>query len=187
MPAVLDIVIREAATDDAERVAAIYNQAVRRTTATFDLDEASAETFVCYLGAHGGRFPSCVALLADDLIGWGALSPWSARRGYADTAEISIYVDENWQGRGVGRSIQAWLLDRAARAGLHTVIAFVTSGNAASIALKEGAGFRHVGTFKEVGHKFDHHHDLQIWQLLIRAGSARPAVATGGNAYGYYT
>ena len=43
----------------------------------------------------------------------------------------------------------------------------ITLPNPASVRLHESLGFKHVGTFKEVGRKFDTWHDTSWWQVML--------------------
>jgi len=160
--------IRPATASDAEAIRRIYNHAVEHTVATFDLEPKSPEAIDAYLCAHEGRYPVCVALVEGRVAGWGALSRCFERPGYADMVELSVYVDPDAQGGGIGGDIVGWLIDRGRACGFHTIIGFNTRGNRRIERINRGFGFRHVGVMREVGLKFGARHDLEIWQLMLR-------------------
>ncbi len=56
--------------------------------------------------------------------------------------------------RGIGTLLYQALFDALADEGLHRAYAGIAQPNAASTALHERFGFRYVGTYREVGHKF---------------------------------
>jgi len=59
---------------------------------------------------------------------------------------IGMYVMEAWRGKGLGRQLVELALGYAKRhPGIEVVTLTVTEGNAAAIALYEGAGFRSFG------------------------------------------
>ena len=111
--------------------------------------------------------PVTVAEGGGEVIGWGALSPWKSRCAYARSAEASVYVRHDRHRRGVGRALLLGLLERAQAAGLHTVIGGTCSEQTASLALQAALGFAPVGTFREVGRKFDRWLDVTYMQLRL--------------------
>ena len=94
------------------------------------------------------------------------MSKWSDRCGYSATAEISVYVDEKHQGKGIGRKLLEAIILEGQEAGLHTLIARIAEGSEASINLHKSAGFEHIGTMKEVGRKFGKRLDVHLLQKI---------------------
>lgn len=159
--------LRPATQADLAAITAIYNEAIRNTTATFDTEEKSLDDRRVWLAGHGPRHPVIVAEQAGAVAGWGCLSPWSDRRAYADTCENSVYVGVSSRGRGVGAALLAELLRLARQNGMHTVIARIADGNPASEKLHRSAGFERVGVMREVGRKFGRRIGVQIWQRML--------------------
>jgi phosphinothricin acetyltransferase len=87
------------------------------------------------------------------VVGWAALSPYSARRCYRGVAEESVYVAEAARGRGVGRVLLGELVARAEADGYWTLLAGIFPENTASVALHTALGFRVVGTHVGLGEK----------------------------------
>lgn len=85
------------------------------------------------------------------VLGWTALSAYSARRVYAGVAWESVYVGTDSRGRGVGRALLEALIPASEAAGLWTLVAGVQAENAASLALHESVGFRRVGVMTGLG------------------------------------
>src|SRR6202044_431154 len=103
----------------------------------------------------------------ETVIGFGSLSPFRDRPGYAATAENSVYVDPGQRGKGVGRALLAELLSLASAHGFHSVIARIGGHNEASIALHRAAGFELVGVEREVGRKHRQWLDVVELQRLL--------------------
>ena len=85
------------------------------------------------------------------VVGWVALSAYSARRVYSGVAWESVYVAEEARGHGVGRALLTALIAESEAAGLWTLQAGVLADNAPSLALHERVGFRVVGTQRALG------------------------------------
>lgn len=160
--------IREAAIQDAPRIADIYNDAVLNSTASFDLEPKSVEEREQWLEARSASHPVLVAEHDGEIIGWGALSPYSDRAAYAATAEVSVYIDRAFRRRGVGQALTEALIERARSAELHVLLARICSENSASIEMVRKLGFSDAGTMHEVGRKFGRWLDVVTWEYVIR-------------------
>lgn len=163
-----ELTIREAVAADLQAITEIYNEAIHSTVATFDTEPKSLTEQEQWFNEHGAKNPLLVAEDSGKIVGWASLSKWSDRCAYSDTAEISLYIGEAHQGKGIGRELMRSILARGRQAGLHTVIARIAEGNEASIHLHESFGFRHVGIMKEVGRKFDRLLDVYLMQLIYK-------------------
>jgi L-amino acid N-acyltransferase YncA len=85
------------------------------------------------------------------VVGWVALTAYSARRVYSGVAWESVYVASDARGQGVGRALLEALIPVSEEAGFWTLIAGVMVENAASIALHERCGFERVGVMRAMG------------------------------------
>lgn len=118
---------------------------------------------------HGARqmYPWIAAETDGVLAGYAKAGQWRTREAYNPTAEVTVYVDRVFHRRGVGRALYRELLDRLRHAGFHTAVGGITMPNEGSVRLHEAMGFRHVGTFREVGRKFDQWHDTAWYQIML--------------------
>ena len=157
---------RKATLEDLETITEIYNDAILKTTATFDTEPKGLEEQKAWFSHHDEKNPIIVAEEGSLLVGWASLSRWSDRCAYSDTAEISLYVRESSRRKGIGRKLIKEIIDEGKRVHLHTVIARISEGNANSIHLHESVGFRHIGVMKEVGRKFGRLIDVNLMQLI---------------------
>ncbi len=160
--------VRRAALPDLPAITAIYNDAILRTTATFDTEPKTESEQLAWFQAHDDRHPVFVAVLDGRIVGWVSLSRWSDRCAYSETAEVSAYVDASFRGRGVGRQLMEAIDKEAQGCGLHTLIARIVEGNEPSLRLCVSFGFERVGVMKEVGLKFGRRLDVIIMQKVYR-------------------
>lgn len=105
----------------------------------FDRSHRHDCRFVARAGRGGG------------ILGWTALTAYSARRVYAGVAWESVYVAAAARGQGVGRALLEALIPASEAAGLWTLLAGVLADNAPSLALHEAVGFRRVGVHERIG------------------------------------
>ena len=159
--------IRKAELMDLKRITEIYNQAVLHTVATFDTEPRTVKSRTDWFNKHNERYPVLVALDNKEIVAWVSLSLWSDKCAYKDTAEVSIYVDENQRGKGIGNQLMKYIIGHAKNVDCHTIIARIAGENEASIYLHEKYGFEFIGTMKEVGYKFGRYIDVHMYQLLF--------------------
>lgn len=167
--AVSDYALREATDADQQAILDIYNDAVLHTTATFDLEPRTWEGQQRWFQEHRPPYAVFVATVGDTVAGWGSLSPFRPRPGYRFTAEDSIYVRQDFRGRGIGASLLEVLVEAASRGRFHSVMALIDGDNAVSVRLHERFGFRQVGTFREVGFKFGRWLDVVHMQRMVES------------------
>ena len=160
--------IRAAKLDDLQDITEIYNYAINKTVATFDTKQKSIDEQREWFEKHGSKNPIIVAEDDEGVVGWAALTQYSTKRAYSDTAEISLYVKEEYQGKGVGKKLIKAIVDEGEKSGLHALIARITEGNKTSIYLHKSVGFTHVGVLKEVGFKFGKVLDVYLMQKVYK-------------------
>ena len=160
--------IRTALIEDLEEITNIYNEAILNIVATFDTVEKSIDEQKIWFQEHGPKNPIIVAEEDCNILGWAALSKYSTRCAYSDTAEISLYVKDEHRGRGIGKKLMEKIIQEGEKADLHVVLARITEGNEKSIYLHESVGFEHVGIMKEVGMKFGKRLDVYLMQKLYK-------------------
>jgi len=160
--------LRSARREDLDSITEIYNEAIIKTVATFDTEPKTFEDQKKWFDDHESKNPILVAELNGVIVGWASLSKWSDRCAYSDTAEISLYVREAYQGKGIGRCLIETIIKEGEKTGLHTIIARITEGNEPSLHLHRSVGFTHIGIMKEVGKKFGKRQDVHLMQKIYK-------------------
>lgn len=166
MPGPDGVVLRTATTADLPSMAEIYNDAVLHSLATFDLEPQPPELFAARVASTRAGDHVVVAEAQGRLVGMAYAVTYRARPAYDGTRETSVYLAADARGRGLGRALYDELLRRVDADGIHTCLAVIAQPNPASEALHTAVGFRHVGTLRDVGRKFDRWVDTALWQRL---------------------
>ena len=151
-------VIRPLKRDDWKAISIIYAQGIATKIATF-------ETVVPEWKDWDKKYvKSCriVAEIKDLVVGFGVLSPVSQREVYKGVAEVSIYVDEQFRGKGIGRSLLEELITASERDGFWSLQASIFSENDVSIELHKKCGFRVVGIKEKIGQRDGKWHDNHV-------------------------
>jgi len=133
--------------DDWGAVLEIYREGMATGNATFEKSVPDWETW------DARHLPCCrwIARAGDQVLGWAALSPVSARAVYAGVAEVSAYVAGQARGRGVGSALLSALVAASEANGIWTLQASIFPENGSSIAIHRKCGFRVVGTREAIG------------------------------------
>src|SRR5262249_29077783 len=143
--------IRTATLADAALICRIYNQGIEDRVATLETEERTPDERAQWLEARGPRHPVLVAEADGTVVGWASLNALNPRQAYDHVADLSLYVERDWRGRGVGRRLLEALVDRASALRYHKLVLAAFPWNAAGMRAYRRAGFREVGIYREQG------------------------------------
>ncbi|MCX5524684.1 GNAT family N-acetyltransferase [Streptomyces bobili] len=159
-----EVQVRPGNEGDLEALTDLYNHYVRETPITFDTAIFTPEERRPWLLSHpeDGPYRLMVATDTDsqEILGYATSSPFRAKQAYATSVEVTIYLRPDAGGRGVGTLLYQALFDALSGEDLHRAYAGIAQPNEASVRLHERFGFRHVGTYREVGRKFGRYWDV---------------------------
>jgi phosphinothricin acetyltransferase len=158
--------VRPATEKDQQAILDIYNEAVENTTATFDTVKRSIEKQFEWFRNHKENHPVIVAEEDGEIKGWASLSPWSDRKAYSKTVEVSVYVHHKYRGQGIGKKLLEVITLEGKKVNNHTILARIAGGNEISVHIHEQLGYTHIGTMREVGEKFGKLIDVSIMQYM---------------------
>lgn len=130
-----------------EAVSSIYLQGIATKEATFQTEAPSWEEW------DKGHLPDFryVTVHSGQINGWAALSAVSGRCVYAGVTEVSVYIHEQYRGKGVGAALLQQLIIASEAKGIWTLQSGIFPENKASIALHEKHGFRKIGYREKIG------------------------------------
>ena len=170
------MLIRPATEADLPAVKAIYDHQVLTGTATFDLEPPPVDYWRARLTSSETGDHLLVAVEDDaadhHVLGYSYSAAYRARPAYNRTREVSVYLNAEAVGRGLGRALYDELLARLAADGVHTVLAVIATPNEASEALHRACGFERVALLPEVGFKFGRWIDTAFWALVLEPSEA---------------
>lgn len=145
----------------------IYNYYVRTSTATFHTQEIDEATFRSLLFPGYPRYDSWVVLSEGVLAGYVILARYKPREAYDGSAEVTLYLEESFAGRGLGSAALAFVEARARERAFHNLLAVITGENSASIRLFEKHGYQRCAHYHEVGKKFGRLLDVVSYEKLL--------------------
>ncbi len=165
----MKIIIRQAKKKDIAEILEIVNYEILNSTVLYDYQERTYQQQLRWFEQK--QIDGMPIIVADDgnrVIGFGTYGifrPWDA---YQFSVEHSVYVDKDSRANGIGKKLLTKLIELAKENGFHTMIAGVDSSNEKSFEFHKKFGFEEIGTFKEVGFKFNKWLDLRFLQLFLK-------------------
>jgi len=163
----METCIRKAEIADLYRITDIYNWAVENTTASFDINPQTVEQRALWFSHYGDRHPVVVYEIDSYVVGYASLSEFRSKEGYKNTCELSVYIDPQYQRRGIGHKLMGHVIELGKKLGFHIIMSGITADNEISIKMHEKFGFENCGHMKEVGFKFGRYLDCLFYQLII--------------------
>jgi phosphinothricin acetyltransferase len=161
------ITLRAATVDDAEAICTIFNQGITDRVATLDTALRTPAERRGWLAERGRRHPVMVAAADGVIVGWGSLNRFNPREAYDHVADVSIYVERGWRGKGVGTQLLDRLIEVAREVGFHKMVLAALASNTAGLALYTRTGFSRVGVYREHGQLDGRWVDVLIMELLL--------------------
>jgi phosphinothricin acetyltransferase len=159
------MLIRDATEADLPAIIAIYNAAVPSRNSTADLEPITVESrrewfakrdpqkrplWVLTINQPNGNQPSSNQV-EERVVAWIGLSSfYGGRPAYDATAEISIYIDPDHQGKGYGSVLVKQMLEQAPQLGVTTFLVIYFDHNEGSRRLFNRFGFQPVGHLPEI-------------------------------------
>lgn len=164
--------IRNASENDLPAIVAIYNSTISSRRVTADTAPVSVESRLNWFQEHTPDFrPLWVVEEEQMAIAWLSFSSFYGRPAYNKTAEISLYVDESWRGKGLGSALLQAAIARSPEIGIDTLLGFIFGHNIPSLKLFKKFGFEQWGWLPKVALLDDVERDVAILGMKISMAS----------------
>ncbi|MFI6008380.1 GNAT family N-acetyltransferase [Streptomyces sp. NPDC051243] len=167
-----EVQVRPGVDSDLEALTDLYNHYVRETPITFDTAVFTPEERRPWLLSHpeDGPHRLMVAVETDPegnsqrILGYATSSAFRPKPAYETSVEVTVYLAPDAGRRGIGTLLYKALFEALAGEDLHRAYAGIAQPNEASTRLHERFGFRHIGTYREVGRKFGRYWDVAWYE-----------------------
>ncbi|HCE47779.1 MAG TPA: N-acetyltransferase [Prevotellaceae bacterium] len=155
-------VVRQVDERDMPQVRAIYDKYVRHTAFTFDYAAPTVEKMTHDMHEVLCRYPYLVCAQGDEVKGYAYAHSVSPRESYKWTVELSIYLDTDSCGRGIGHRLYGALLSLLRCQNVQTAYACITHPNPVSERFHQSMGFSFLAKWPHSGYKFGRWYDV-VW------------------------
>lgn len=146
-----NVTFRNAKIDDLPVIVDIYNSTIPSRMVTADTIPVSVDDKIGWFYEHNPeKRPLWIVEYEGEICGWVSLQSYVGRPGFNPTAEISIYLHENYRNKGLGKIILRKVLEECPKLGVDRLLAFIFAHNDPSIRLFSSFGFEKWGFLPEV-------------------------------------
>ena len=160
--------MRHATEADLPAIVAIYNSAVPTRQSTAVTQEVSVESRIDWFRHHTpDKRPILVYDVGSKVVVWVSFQSFYGWSAYDHTAEISISIVPQCQGRGLGRQLPREAIAMTPALGIQTLVGFVFSHNEPSIRLLCSFGFEEWGKLPNIAEMDGKEYSLSLFGKRI--------------------
>jgi len=160
--------IRLAKKEDTAAILAIYAHYVEHTAVSFEETVPSEAEFQQRILAVLQQAPWLVFEVDNTIVAYAYSSGHRGRPAYRYTRELSVYVNEEFQGKGIAAALYTTLLALLKAQGYANTVIGIALPNDRSIQFHEKMGYRQVGIYHNIGFKHGAYRDVGWWEMAIR-------------------
>jgi L-amino acid N-acyltransferase YncA len=146
-----NITFKIASIEDLPIIVDIYNSTIPSRMVTADTEPVSVNDRLHWFHEHNpDKRPLWVVEYEGEICGWASLQSFYGRPAYNATAEISIYLHEDFRGKGLGKKILNKVMEECPKFEIDTILGFIFGHNESSIKLFNSFGFEKWAHLPEV-------------------------------------
>jgi L-amino acid N-acyltransferase YncA len=162
--------IREAQETDLDTIVQIYNSTISDRVATADTSSVTVASRLPWFQNRDFRFRPVwvMATETQEVVGWLSFNNFYGRPAYSHTAEISIYVAENYRCQGVGSQLLKQAIAVCPQLQVKVLLGFIFAHNQPSLNLFYKYNFQQWGLLPQVAILDFQAKDLVILGLQIQ-------------------
>lgn len=169
-----EVIIRPVSVADAAELAAIYAPYVQETAVTYEYEAPSAEEFGRRIENTIKDHPYLAAEENGKILGYAYASSFHPRAAFRWSAEVTVYLEKEAHGRGIGRLLYEKLEEILKKQKVQTVIALIADPNPESVAFHEKMGYRAAGRLNSCAYKLGQWRGMHYMEKFIGDHKAEP-------------
>lgn len=157
-----EVTIQLANPEDAKEILDIYAYYVENTAITYEYEVPSVEEFKQRIINVLKNYPYLVAKSQGKIVGYAYAGKYHPRAAYGWNAEMTVYLNHNYKGNGIGQKLYNKLEDILKAQGVVNAISLITAPNTKqdcsvynSQHFHEKMGYKLAGKIEKSGYKFN--------------------------------
>lgn len=168
------LTIRAATLADAPRLLEIYDYYVKHTAISFECETPTLDEFSARMADVMKKYPYFVVVSDGRIAGYAYAHPFVGRAAYDWSCELTIYLDKDARGCGMGKMLYTALECALGKMGILNLYACIGYPEEEDEYLSRNSadfhahmGFREVGRFYKCGRKFGRWYHMIWMEKLI--------------------
>lgn len=138
----IEISVRDAQLDDLPIIVEIYNSTIASRMVTADTEPVTVQSREKWFYEHSSdKRPLWIVEYEGNICGWISFQSFYGRPAYQGTVEVSIYIDEHFRGKGLGKVMLQKAIDACPSLHIKTILGFIFGHNEPSLRLFKRFGF----------------------------------------------
>jgi phosphinothricin acetyltransferase len=144
--------IRDAKTEDVERINNIHNQSIlEKFKVSYFIPWTNDICFEWFKEHNSKEYPIYVAEIDNTVIGFVYINPYRPGRiALKQTAEISCFIDKDYREKGIGKKLIEYMESQCYKLDIKTLFAIIIDNNEDSIKLIEKCGYEKWGHLPKI-------------------------------------
>lgn len=163
------MLLRLAEVSDSDSILNIYKPYILNTSVTFEYTVPSSENFRKRVESILSQYPYLVCEDDGNIVAYCYAARFKERAAFGWDCELSIYMKDEYKGRGIGKALYGAVIDICELMNLRNIYGLVVYPNEASEKLHERFGFQLEGVLKKTGYKFGEWLDVLL--LVLHLGN----------------
>lgn len=160
--------IRLATEEDCASLLEIYAPYIANTSITFEYKIPTVMEFRERMANILKHYPWLVYEINKCIAGYAYASRFREREAYKWSVSLSIYINQEYHRKGIGKALYYALLGLLKLQGYYNAYVAVTLPNSKSESFHEAFGFKEIGVYHKAGYKFGNWHDIKEYELKIQ-------------------
>ncbi|MGN6533325.1 MAG: GNAT family N-acetyltransferase [Ginsengibacter sp.] len=167
--------IRSALASDASSILDIYAPYILNTAVSFETEVPSKENFSQRIITNQQAYPWLVYESDETIGGYAYASGHRERPAYQWSVESSVYVNHDFQQKGIATKLYKVLFEILKYQGCRNVYAGITLPNEKSVHFHKKMGFHKIADYTNIGYKLNRWNTVSWYQLQLNDYSDAPA------------
>lgn len=170
-----EVIVRMAAPEDAAEIYTIYEPYILNTVITFEYDKIPVPVFQERIERILKKFPWLVCIIDGRMAGYAYCSPHLERAAFGWDCECSVYLNPQYQKKGIGTALYEALLRIVKEQGVYNMYSLICVPHESSVALHKRFGFTEVGTYYNTAYKHGQWRHLLVMEKRLKEELIEPA------------
>ncbi len=167
----MDYIFETMSESHRQAVIDIFNHHVQHSFAAYPDQPVGYQFFDRFLEMSRG-YPALAVKAGPEVVGFGFLRPFHPAGTFQRTAEVTYFIMPEHTRQGLGTAMLDFFAEQAAKLGIDSFLASVSSRNRESLQFHLKNGFKECGRLARVSRKFGQDVDVVWLQKLLPEAEA---------------